>query len=318
MLSVIVVSWNTRETLRDCLLAVRWHLPEASRELIVVDNASGDGSPEMVAQQFQNVRLLRNTENLGFGRAANQGMAAAQGRFLLLLNSDAFLTDSSLLGLTERLERDPTLGLIGPRILLEDGRLQASARRFPSLGRLALSELWLHRFLSRASAAERLLGPYWAHDSEREVDWLVGACLLLKREVFDQTGGFDPGIFMYGEEVEWCHRIRGKGWRIVFSPEAQVLHLNHKSADRLFGDAGRLDRCLLAEDDLLRRWQGRWAPPLAGVLRLGGACLRVALAGLRALLRPGDAYARDVASDGRARLAHYVRRLRGATWKPAS
>jgi len=318
MLSVIVVSWNTREILQGCLLAVHRHLPAAAHEVIVVDNASADGSREMVAERFPDARLLLNTENLGFGRAANQGMAAARGRFVLLLNSDAMLMDDSLLGLVERLERDPSLGLIGPRILLEDGRLQFSARRFPSLGRLALSDLWLHRFLSRAGAAERLLGAYWAHDCEREADWLVGACLLLRREVYEQTGGFDPAIFMYGEEVEWCHRIREKGWRIVFSPQARVLHLNHRSADRLFGDAGRIDRCLLAEDDLLRRWQGWWAPAVAGALRLAGGLLRLMLFGLRARLRQGDAYATDVASDGRSTLAHYGRRLWGTTWRPTT
>lgn len=318
MLSIIIVSWNTREILRDCLVAACRYVPQDSREVIVVDNGSGDGSAEMVAEQFPNVRLLRNPQNLGFGRAANQGMAAARGRHLLLLNSDAFLVDDSLLGLVERLERDPALGLLGPRILLEGGRLQSSARRFPSVGRLALSELWLHRFLPRARAADRLLGPYWDHASERDADWLVGACLLLKREVFEQTGGFDAAIFMYGEEVEWCHRVRAKGWRILFCPNAQVLHLNHKSADRLFGDAGRMDRCLLSEDDLLRHWQGTWAPAVAGLLRLSGAVLRLTLFGLRALLRPRDAYAKDVAAEGRAMLAHYARRWRGTTWRPAA
>ncbi len=316
-ITVIIVSWNTRDILHDCLVSVCRHLPAEGRELVVVDNASEDGSAEMVAEQFPEARLVRNPANFGFGRAANQGMSVARGEFLLLLNSDALLLDDTLLALTRRLERDSTLGLVGPRIVLEDGRLQASARRFPSVGRLLLSELWLHRFLTRAAAAERLLGPYWAHDLEREADWLVGACLLLRREVFEQTGGFDPATFMYGEEVEWCRRIRARGWRIWFCPEARVLHLNHRSADRLFGDAGRIDRCLLAEDDLLRRWQGGWAPPAAGLLRLSGAVLRVALFGMRALLRPRDAYARDVAADGRATLAHYARRWRGTTWRPA-
>ncbi len=316
MLSVIVVSWNTRDILRACLAAVCRHLP--GQELVVIDNASQDGSAEMVAQDFPLARLLRNDSNLGFGQAANQGMAAARGDLLLLLNSDALLQDGSLLTLAERLASDATLGVVGPRIDLEGGRLQSSARRFPSVGRLLLSELWLHRFFARTRAADLLLAHHWPHDAEREADWLVGACLLLRREVFEQTGGFDPGIFMYGEEVEWCHRIRAAGWRILFCPEARVLHLNHKSADGLFGDAGRTDRCLLAEDDLLRRWQGAWAPAVAGLVRVSGAILRVLLFGLRVRFRPGDAYARDVAADGRATLEHYARRWRGTTWRPAA
>lgn len=317
-LTVIVVSWNTREILRDCLAAVRRHIPAGYRELVIVDNASSDGSAEMVAEQFPEARLIRNATNLGFGRAANQGMSVARGELMLLLNSDAFLLDGSLMVLSQRFDGDPTLGLVGPRIELADGRLQSSARRFPSIGRLLLSELWFHRLLPRTRVGDLLLGPYWSHDREREVDWLVGACLLLRREVFERTGGFDPAIFMYGEEVEWCHRIRAMGWRILFSPAARVVHLNHKSADRLFGDAGRNDRCLLAEDDLLRRWQGVWAPTAAGLLRLLGAFLRIVLFGLRATLRPQDGYARDAMRGGQAMLAHYLRRWRGTTWSPPS
>lgn len=314
-LSVVVVSWNTREVLHGCLERVARHLPGA--ELVVVDNGSGDGSAEMVAERFPGAVLVRNADNLGFGAAANQGMRAASAPDLLLLNSDAYLVDESLLKLVPRLRREPDVGLVGPRILLESGELQRSARRFPSVGRLLLSELYLHRLLPRPAAAERLLGSYWAHDVEHEADWLVGACLLLRREVFEATGGFDPSIFLYGEEVEWCRRVRAAGWRILFSPEAQVLHLNHKSADRLFGDAGRVDRCLLSENDLLRRWQGAWAPLAADGLRLAGALLRGAAFSARRLLRPEDAYAADVLGEAQATWAHYLRRARGRTWRPA-
>lgn len=316
-LSVVVVSWNTRDVLRACLAAVRAHLVAVAHETIVVDNASSDGSPEMVATEFPEARLLRHDANLGFGRGANAGMAAARSDVLLLLNSDALLVDGSLLRLVERIEAEPDLGLVGPRLLLPDGRLQASARRFPSLGRLLLSELWLHRLLSRDAAAECLLGHYWDHDRAREADWLVGACLLVRREAFARTGGFDPSIFMYGEEVEWCRRVRDAGWRVAFDPAARVQHLNHQSADRLFGDEGRIDRCLIAEHQLLRRWQGALASGLAHVARLAGALLRLALFGLRRRLRPGDGYARDVVQDARALLAHYGRRLRGRTWRAA-
>ena len=315
-LSVVVVSWNTRDVLRACLDAVRTHLASIDHETIVVDNASSDGSPEMVAAEFAQALLIRHDANLGFGRGANTGMAAARGDFLLLLNSDALLVDDSLVQLVERLAAQPDVGVVGPRIVLPDGRLQVSARRFPSLGRLLLSELWLHRLLPRHVAAERLLGHYWNHAQPREADWLVGACLLLRREVFTRAGGFDPSIFMYGEEVEWCRRIHTAGFRIAFDPNARVQHLNHQSADRLFGDDGRVDRCLIAEHQLLRRWQGAPASAAAHVVRLTGALLRLFLFGLRRLARPGDTYARDVVRDAGALLAHYGRRLSGRTWQP--
>ncbi len=314
--SIIVVSWNTREILRGCLQSVRahWH---GEHEIVVVDNASRDGSPEMVAADFPEARLVRKAENLGFGGGANAGLAVARGRVLVLLNSDAWLLDGSLERLVERLEREPDVGLIGPLILLPDGRVQKSARRFPSLGRLLLSELWLHRLLTRANAAETLLGHWFDHESSRDADWLVGACLLLPRATFARTGGFDASIFMYGEEVEWCRRIRACGLRVVFDPAARVRHLNHQSADRLFGDDGRVDRCLISEHQLLRRWQGLWASAAAHVVRLTGAALRLPLFGLRHALHPHDAYARDVLGDARALFAHYGRRLRGRTWRPS-
>ena len=312
----IVVSWNTREVLRACLASLRAHAPAGS-EVVVVDNASDDDSPEMVAADFPEARLVRHAVNVGFGRGANAGMAVARGRLLALLNSDALLLDASLARLVERLEADASIGLIGPLILLPDGRVQASARRFPSLGRLLLSELWLHRLLPRARATRALLGHWFDHAAACDADWLVGACLLLPRETFRRTGGFDARIFMYGEEVEWCRRIRALGLRVVFDPAARVRHLNHQSADRLFGDEGRVDRCLLSEHQLLRRWQGLPASAVAHVVRLLGALLRLALFGLRRRLRPDDAYARDVVADARALFAHYGRRLRGRTWRPA-
>lgn len=310
LLSVVIVNWNTREVLRGCLATLSPHLAGVAYEAIVVDNGSSDGSADMVKRDFPGVRVVRNRENLGFGRANNIGMAAASGEFFLLLNSDARLTDGAVVLLLARLKERPEVGVVAPRIVHEDGRLQASARRFPSLGRLLLSDLWLHRLLGREGAAERLLGHYWDHSQERAVDWLVGACLLLRRKVFEDTGGFDPTMFLYGEEVEWCRRIRDRGWTVLFSPAGKVVHLDHRSADILLGTQGRIDQCLDAEDKLLRRWEGL-PGRLAPFVRLTGALLRLAVFGARGLLRPGDAYARDVAGSARATIGHYLRRMAG-------
>jgi hypothetical protein len=310
LLSVIVVSWNTRELLRECLASVETQLARADHETIVVDNASADGSGEMVAAEFPRVRLIRSAANVGFGRGNNIGMAEARGEFFLLLNSDARLVDASLLRLAELLRGRPEVGVVGPRLRFEDGRLQWSAHRFASPGRLALEELGLYKLLAPARRAEVLLGGYWDHDREREVDWVTGACMMLRRAVFEQTGGFDPRIFLYGEEVEWCHRIRGRGWTIVFSPAAEAIHRGHASAHRLMDETGRIDRCLLADDRMIAAWHGLPGRVLAPVIRVAGALLKLAAFGVRRLARD-DAYGRDVMAYSRVVLGHYARRVSG-------
>ena len=314
-LSVIVVNWNTKDLLRTCLASVGEHLAIPS-EIVVVDNASHDGSPEMVAAEFPEVTLIRNDRNLGFGAANNIGMKAARAPAFLLLNSDARLVDGSIARLVERLQKEPALGVIGPRLRFEDGRMQASAHRFGSLRLLALEELGLYKLLPRTKTAEVLLGGYWDHAHERRVDWIVGACMLVRREVFEQTGGFDPAIFLYGEEVEWCERIRSAGWDVLFSPDAEVAHVGHASADTLVGERGRIDLCLVAADALIARRQGRAAGLAASGLRVSGAIIRTVAFSVRRLTTGDDRYGRDVRSYARTILGHYLRRATGRVRTP--
>lgn len=308
--SVIVVSWNTRDLLRVCLASVRDHLGMPA-ETVVVDNASTDGSPEMVSAEFPAATLIRNDSNLGFGAANNIGMRAARGPTFLLLNSDARLVDGSIGRLVERLHQEPEVGIIGPRLSYEDGRMQASAHRFSSLRLLAFEELGLYKLVPRWKASELLLGGYWDHSRERRVDWVVGACMLVRREVFEETGGFDPAIFLYGEEVEWCQRITAAGWQILFSPDAEVIHVGHASSIGLVGEAGRVDLCLLAADKLIERRHGRIAALVACGLRVSGALLKVAAFNVRRLRVGDDRYGRDVLSYSRLILGHYLRRATG-------
>lgn len=306
--SVIIVSFNTCELLRDVLRRTS-HQLGVPHEIVVVDNASRDGSPEMVAREFPDVRLIRNKENVGFGRANNQGMAAARAEVFILLNSDAWPVDSRLGGLAARLlGGEPDVGVLGPRLLEADGRLQASAYHFLTPGRLALEELLLYKLLSPRRRARALLGGYWAHDEERDVDWVVGACMVVRREAFRQTGGFDPSIFLYGEEEEWCERIRRAGWRVVFSPTAEVTHVSHQSSASTLGEELRIARTLTASDDLLRRRGGRTAVVVGGLVRVLGAVLRGAWFGLRRLRRPSDPVALSISRTARVTLRHYLGR----------
>jgi hypothetical protein len=184
--------------------------------------------------------------------------------------------------------------------------LQASAHRFITLQRLILEELGLYKMLSRKRRAEVLLGGYWDHASEREVDWLIGACLLVRREVFEKTGGFDESIFLYGEDEEWCGRVREAGWRVVFSPVSEVLHAGHVSGHLRLGRSGRLESCLTAADRLVARRQGASAAALAGAVRVAGALLRLTVFSARRAVRDDD-YGRVVRWSARVVLRHYLR-----------
>lgn len=309
LVSVIVVSFNTRDLLRTCLASVA--RLERPHELVVVDNASQDGSTDMVALEFPQAVLLRNATNEGFGRANNAGMARARGDVFVLLNSDARLLDGRLVALIERVRAERTLGIAGPRLRYPDGRLQPSAYRFGSVGLMALEEWGLYKLAPRARRAEWLLGGYWDHAHARPVDWLVGACLVVRREVYTRTGGFDPSLFLYGEEVEWCRRVRAAGFEVRFDPSAEVEHVGHASAHEALGATGRLDRCLIAADRLTARWEGPWAAALAPWVRASGALLKLAIFGLRRLAWGDDAHGREVLWTARAVLSHHWRRACG-------
>lgn len=306
LLSAIIVNWNTQDLLRESLSSLRTCLARVALETIVVDNGSIDGSPEMVAAEFPEVRLICNSENLGFGRGNNIGMAAATGRYFLLLNSDACLQDDSILSLVGRVRDRPEVGVAGPRLRFPDGRLQASAFRFTTLARLAVEELGLYKVLPRTRRAELLLGGYWDHQGEREVDWLKGACLVVRREVFEATGGFDPSIFLYGEEEEWSRRIKAAGWSLLFTPSSEVIHLGHGSQAHL-SESSRFRRCLHSADRLLSRRRGWAATATASLLRMAGALIKLMLFSLHRPLGRDRSYAREVRLRSLVVLGHYFR-----------
>lgn len=288
-LSVIVVNWNTRERLRDCLTSVDQHLAPIRHEVIVVDNASEDGSSEMVSRNFPHVELARNGENVGFGRANNQAMRMAKGNWFLLLNSDTTLVDSSVAGLFERVRDTTEIGVAHCRLILGDGRLQHSAYRFTSVRLAALEDLGLYKLVSRRRAGETLLGGYWDYARERDVDWVSGAFMLVPRRVFEVTGGFDERLFMYGEDMEWCQRIQASDWRVRYYPEASVKHFDHSSSNLRWGDE-RITICLHRQLGLYREQNGAARAAVLLSLRIVGSTLRTTYYSFRILGPRGDSY----------------------------
>lgn len=224
--SVIVVSWNTRELLAQCLASVRAEAETVSLEAIVVDNHSEDGSPAMVRERFPEVRLLENEDNLGFVGGNNRALPLAEGRYLLLLNSDATLVPGATAALVHFMDAHPEAGIVGPRISNPDGSLQSSYMDFPTLWREFQLLTKLHVVLGRPYAPSH--GP----DESREIheaDWVSGAGLMIRREAANQVGGLDPDYFMFSEEVDWCWRVRQAGWRNYYLPEAEVRHWGGQS-----------------------------------------------------------------------------------------
>jgi len=228
-LSVIVISYNTREMTLDCLRALYAGLGELSAEVFVIDNASADGSPQAIREAFPEARVIENSGNAGFGAANNQAMLLASGEFFLLLNSDAFVETEAIPALTAYLRASPEAGAVGPRLLNADGTLQLSCYRFPSPLGVWLEQLWVSALVPN----HPVLGYYrrWGHDRERQVDFVIGACLLVRRQAYQDVGGFDDSFFMYQEETDWQRRMHDRGWKIGFTPAAQVTHLGGASGE---------------------------------------------------------------------------------------
>ena len=228
ILSVIIISYNTCQMTLDCLRALLADVAGMEAEVMVVDNASTDGSPEAIEAEFgPRVRVIRNDRNAGFGAANNIAMRGARGKYFLLLNSDAFVKAGAVGELVRYLDDHADVGVVGPRLLNGDGSVQVSCFPFPSPLRAWVENLWIPAIVRDRGP----LGDFrrWAHDREREVPWVIGACLLARREVHEQVGGFDERFFMYAEETDWQRRIRDAGWRICFTPAAEVTHLGGAS-----------------------------------------------------------------------------------------
>jgi N-acetylglucosaminyl-diphospho-decaprenol L-rhamnosyltransferase len=231
-ISILIVSWNVRELLRECLNSVFSYQHSADTETIVVDNASSDGTVEMLRDEFLDVRVIANPENLGFARGNNQALARARGRYLFLLNPDTELGSNAIENLTVYMDADPRVGIVGPRLVYGDGSLQSSRRRFPTLATAFLESTKLQQWFPH----NRVLKHYYMLDTRddetQEVDWVSGSAMFVRREMYEQVGGFDEGFFMYSEELDWCYRAKQAGWQIVYLPTAQVIHHESKSAEQ--------------------------------------------------------------------------------------
>ncbi|MEK6274742.1 MAG: glycosyltransferase family 2 protein [Actinomycetota bacterium] len=224
--SAIVVTYNAAPWIERSLESLRG----TEAEVIVVDNGSTDGTLELVRERFPEARIVEQ-ENRGFGAGNNAGMRAASGRYFLLLNPDAWLTEGAFENLVAFADEHPEAAVFGPRLLNPDGSLQRSVRGYPTPWRLATEYFFLRKLAPRSKALNALFGAGFDHKSVREADYLFGACLLVRREAVDSIGGFDEEFFLMSEEVDWCYRFHQAGWKVLFYPDAEAYHVVGASLD---------------------------------------------------------------------------------------
>ena len=233
-LTISIVNWNTVDELRGCLKSVLGQDGSVSFETIVADNASSDGSADMVISDFgDRVKLIRNSANVGFGAAHNQAIRLSRGRHVLLLNPDCRLLSGDVLGrLVRFMDESPDVGMLGPKMLNPDGTLQYSARRFPTM----FAAVFRHTVLGKLFPDNRFVREYmmtdWDHAQTTDVDWLSGSALMVRRETFEDIGLLDERFFIYCEDVDWCKRAHQSGWRVVYFPLVSVSHRIGAASDQ--------------------------------------------------------------------------------------
>ena len=265
--SVVVVTHNALPWIEPCLESVR------GEEAIVVDNGSTDGTVALVRERFPDAQVVEQ-ENLGLAAGWNVGLARATGRYVLILNADAWLREGALAALVAFADEQPEAAVVGPRLLNPDGSLQRSVRGFPTLWRLATEYLFLRKLAPRSQLLNGFYAGGFEHDEVREAEFLMGACLLVRREAVEQVGPLDESFFLFSEETDWCYRFVSAGWKVLFFPGADCVHVGGGShGGRMFRENVRGHLRFLAKHRGLRTAE-RARRLLLVALRLRGLAFR--------------------------------------------
>jgi len=223
--SIVIVNWNTEHLLRNCLNSV-FAMMTLNFEVIVIDNGSTDKSVYMCRHLFPQVKLIQNKMNLGFSKACNQGIQLSRANYVLLLNSDTIMTPLSVEIMVRLMRKDPSIGVVGCRLIKTDGSYQPSCMNFPTIIRVLIERLLLYKLLSKFPRQAK--EPPYIFKAV-ECDWVVGACMLIRKKALKTAGIFDTSILMYGEEMELCYRIKSAKWKILFEPRVSIFHVESGS-----------------------------------------------------------------------------------------
>ena len=231
--SIIIVNWNTKHLLCNCVSSIYENNDDLKSEIIVVDNASSDGSAEVIRLKFKEIKLIANMENRGFAAANNQGIAASKGRYILLLNSDTLIFDDSIRRLIAFADLHREAGVVGCKILNHDKTSQSTCFMFPSIVNMFFSACYLNKLFRKNHLFGRERMTWWDRDDQRQVDVVSGCFMLVRRQAIEQVGMMDERFFMYAEETDWCYRFKRSGWAVIFTPIGQIIHLGGQSTQKV-------------------------------------------------------------------------------------
>lgn len=248
--TVVVISYNTAHLLDRLFATLEAARGSLRLQVLVVDNASRDGSADILRTKYANVELIENTVNVGFGRANNQALPRVQGRYVLLLNTDAFMSPDTLQRTVHFMDANPRCGVLGVKLVGQDGSLQPSCLRFPTPWSVFLNSTGLNKFVPGARIVDDMS---WDQSSAHECEWVPGCYYLVRHEVIERVGLFDPRYFLYYEEVDHCRAVRQAGWTVTYYPFTQVVHIGGESAvsEGLLTSSGRQLLPLRIESELL-------------------------------------------------------------------
>lgn len=231
-LTIIIVNWNVKPILEICLDSIFTQTKGISYEVIVVDNASTNGSREFlktIRKKYGNLKVILNKRNLGFARASNQALKMAKGTYILFLNPDTEILDNALFKSVEFMNKHKDVGILGVKLLDNNKKIQPSVRSFPTFASQALILLKLHHLLPRLPVLKRYFLYNFNYQKLQEVDQVMGAFLMTRKKIINEIGGFDEKFFLWFEEVDFCKRVKEKKWKIVYNPEISILHFGHQS-----------------------------------------------------------------------------------------
>lgn len=224
-MSIVIVNYNSGVLLRDCLSSIYQNTKHVGFEVNIIDNNSSDMSIKLAQEEFKDINLIENKCNIGFAKANNQGIKEARGRYVLLLNPDTIISSEVLASMVNFMDSHKDIGILGPKILNSDGTLQLSCRSFLNLKTVFFTrDSLLNKVFPNNRYSRKYLLSVWHHNDRREVDWVSGACMMIRKEVFDNIGLMDDNFYMYCEDVDFCYRAKKAGWKVFYLPEVEIIH----------------------------------------------------------------------------------------------